>query len=390
MHEAYFYPLTSPQLSIWYTEQTYPGTSISNVAGTMRIKERADFDAMEKAINLSIKVNDGMRIRICRDKEGKPQQYIAPYEYKHIEYLDFSKAQNPIEMLYEWDKAATRKPFDIEDSDLFRFAMIKLAEADACFFVNIHHIIADAWSLTLLTNMVMDFYYKIVNGERLDISQDLYPSYISFIESEKQYHESNRFIKDSTFWSQQFYKTPELTVLKSRKSKSGRTVSKRKTYITPVKFIEKLKSYCAENSMSPYPLFLSALAAYINRVTGKYEEIKKHPKKGARILSVISMFRDVVPIVRSHHERIDGKGYPDGLSGDEVPFMSRVVSVADAFDAMMSDRRYRSKLDLESAISQLQGGAGTQFDAKVVEKFVSMLEDYQQMEAEIAYTFNNP
>jgi HD-GYP domain-containing protein (c-di-GMP phosphodiesterase class II) len=65
--------------------------------------------------------------------------------------------------------------------------------------------------------------------------------------------------------------------------------------------------------------------------------------------------------------------------------MSRVVSVADAFDAMMSDRRYRSKLDLESAISQLQGGAGTQFDAKVVEKFVSMLEDYQQMEVKCAY-----
>jgi putative nucleotidyltransferase with HDIG domain len=123
---------------------------------------------------------------------------------------------------------------------------------------------------------------------------------------------------------------------------------------------------------------------------GEYEEIKKHPKKGARILSVISMFRNVVPIVRSHHERIDGRGYPDGLSGDEVPFLARVVSVADAFDAMMSDRRYRSKLDLESAVNQLQGGAGTQFDAQVVEQFVSMLKDYQQMEAEIAYTFNNP
>jgi amino acid adenylation domain-containing protein len=299
MQEAYFYPLTSPQLSIWYTEQTYPGTSISNVAGTMRIKERADFDAMEKALNLSIKVNDGMRIRICRDKEGRPQQYIAPYEYKHIEYLDFSKAQNPIEMLYEWDKAATRKPFDMEDADLFRYGMIKLADNDACFFINIHHIIADAWSLTLLTNMVLDFYYKIVNGERLDISQNLYPSYTSFIESEKQYHESNRFIKDSTFWSQQFHKTPELTVLKSRKSKSGRTVSKRKTYITPLKFIEKLKSYCAEKNMSPYPLFLSALSAYIHRVTGKEDMIIGTPilnRLNQTDKNTIGMFISTVPL----------------------------------------------------------------------------------------------
>ena len=119
----------------------------------------------------------------------------------------------------------------------------------------------------------------------------------------------------------------------------------------------------------------------------EYDEIKKHPTKGARILSVISMFKDVVPIVRCHHERIDGKGYPDGLKGEQIPFLAKIVSVADAFDAMMSDRHYRSKLNLDAAINQLLGGSGTQFDSEVVSKFVGMLGEYAQMEKEIAYTF---
>lgn len=119
----------------------------------------------------------------------------------------------------------------------------------------------------------------------------------------------------------------------------------------------------------------------------EYNEIKKHPTKGARILSVISMFKNVVPIVKCHHERIDGKGYPDGLIGEQIPFPAKIVAVADAFDAMMSDRHYRSKLDLNAAINQLMVGSGTQFDSHVVSKFVNMLGDYKKMEKEIAYTY---
>ncbi|ADY57429.1 response regulator receiver modulated metal dependent phosphohydrolase [Syntrophobotulus glycolicus DSM 8271] len=92
----------------------------------------------------------------------------------------------------------------------------------------------------------------------------------------------------------------------------------------------------------------------------EYEEIKKHPLKGAHILSAISMFKEVVPIVKCHHERVDGKGYPEGLKKEEIPFLARIISVADAFDAMMSDRHYRSKLKFEEARAQLLQGAGTQ------------------------------
>lgn len=119
----------------------------------------------------------------------------------------------------------------------------------------------------------------------------------------------------------------------------------------------------------------------------EYDEIKRHPVRGARILSAISMFQDVVPLVKCHHERIDGKGYPEGLTGEEIPFMAKIISVADAFDAMISDRHYRSRLKFEEAKSQLLKGAGSQFDREIIERFVRELSNFEQMCKEIAHTY---
>ena len=107
----------------------------------------------------------------------------------------------------------------------------------------------------------------------------------------------------------------------------------------------------------------------------EYDEIKKHPLKGAHILSAISMFKDIVPLVKCHHERIDGKGYPEGLAGDEIPFLAKIISVADSFDAMTSDRTYRSKMLIEDTVTQLTRGAGTQFDKEIVDVFLKLLVD---------------
>ncbi len=119
----------------------------------------------------------------------------------------------------------------------------------------------------------------------------------------------------------------------------------------------------------------------------EFDEIKKHPLKGAHILSAVSMFKDIVPLVKSHHERIDGEGYPEKLKGEDIPFMARIIAVADAFDAMMSDRLYRSKLDISQAKKQLINGAGTQFDFFIVQRFLEVLKDYDSIAAEIAHTY---
>jgi HD-GYP domain-containing protein (c-di-GMP phosphodiesterase class II) len=107
----------------------------------------------------------------------------------------------------------------------------------------------------------------------------------------------------------------------------------------------------------------------------EYDIIKQHPMKGAHILSAVSMFEDAVPLVKCHHEWVDGSGYPLGLKSDEIPFLGRILSVADAFDAMTSTRHFRSKLNIENAKDQLIKGSGTQFDKTVVDLFIEVVVD---------------
>ena len=115
--------------------------------------------------------------------------------------------------------------------------------------------------------------------------------------------------------------------------------------------------------------------------------IKKHPAIGAKILSCMDMFCAVGGIVCAHHERYDGTGYPNGLKGEEIPLEARMITIADSFDAMMSDRHYRKKLSFEKAVSQLKEGKGSQFDAQLVEEFLKVLENYDAIVAELQWTY---
>ena len=99
----------------------------------------------------------------------------------------------------------------------------------------------------------------------------------------------------------------------------------------------------------------------------EFEKIKIHPVVGAEILSRVSFPYPVVPIVRSHHERWDGTGYPDGLKGEEIPLGARILTVVDCLDALVSDRQYRRALPLDKAMEEIAELAGKQFDPKVVE-----------------------
>ena len=97
----------------------------------------------------------------------------------------------------------------------------------------------------------------------------------------------------------------------------------------------------------------------------EYDRIKQHPSIGAGILHEIKQMRDVIPGVLSHHERVDGKGYPDGLTGDQIPLTGKIVQLADSFDAMTSRRTYRDAMSVEQALDQIEKGLGTQFDEKI-------------------------
>jgi len=106
----------------------------------------------------------------------------------------------------------------------------------------------------------------------------------------------------------------------------------------------------------------------------EYEIIKRHSSIGSNIIGHFNMWTEEEKIIKHHHERWDGRGYPDGLSGEEIPFLSRILSVADVYDALTSDRSYRKRLSDDVAIGMIRENSGSQFDPKIVDVFLKFYE----------------
>ena len=129
----------------------------------------------------------------------------------------------------------------------------------------------------------------------------------------------------------------------------------------------------------------------------EFDQMKKHPEIGARILQDVRQMKHVIPGVLYHHERYDGRGYPTGLAGTEIPLMGRIICLGDCFDAMTSNRTYRRALPIEVAMAEIQRCAGTQFDPVLAEAFLrttaegyrDLLSDHQQKSKKLLGMYEN-
>lgn len=110
----------------------------------------------------------------------------------------------------------------------------------------------------------------------------------------------------------------------------------------------------------------------------EYDDIKNHPTIGAHILNPAKIFNKIIPIVKHHHERFDGRGYPGSLSGENIPLHARIVAIADAFDAMTSDRSYRPRFTLFKALEEIDRCKGEQFDPKLATLFIETVKENKE------------
>ena len=110
----------------------------------------------------------------------------------------------------------------------------------------------------------------------------------------------------------------------------------------------------------------------------EFKIITEHPTFGAKIMSPVKEFREILPYMYHHHERFASGGYPDGVKGDSIPLAARIISVADAFDAMTSDRPYRTAMDVEKAVGEINRNSGVQFDPRIVKVFNQLYDEERE------------
>lgn len=119
-----------------------------------------------------------------------------------------------------------------------------------------------------------------------------------------------------------------------------------------------------------------AILRKAGNLSGEEEALmRRHPEIGARILGFVDEMKDVVPGVRHHHERFDGNGYPDKLEGRDIPLQARIIAIADAYDALTTDRPYKKAVDRDIALEKIRENSGSQFDESLVEKFCNTIKD---------------
>ena len=148
-----------------------------------------------------------------------------------------------------------------------------------------------------------------------------------------------------------------------------------KAYELPFESIENIKTASILHDIGKIGINDAILNKTSRLTNEEYNEIMRHPSIGAEIISKVDFLKDITTIVKHHHERYDGHGYPDGLVGDQIPIEACILTIADSYDAMTSDRPYRKALTAEEAFEELKRNSGTQFHPGLVEAFIRMMEN---------------
>ncbi len=258
------YSLTNPQKSIWFTNEFYKGTPIANVMGNVKIAQKIDFEALKQAINLYVQKNDSFRLKFVVQNDTV-MQYVDDFTEFDVDIVPV-ESEKDLKVL---ERAVCDTPFEPLNNFLFNFKIYKFPNGYGGFLINTHHLISDAWTAGLVVDEVMEHYEAIVNNH--DISYELNPSYIDYINSEKEYLASEKFQKDKEFWSEIFDTVPEIATipsLKSEKSNNLASSSKRKLFTIPKETISLINDFCKPRKASVFNFFMGVVSLYLSRVSG--------------------------------------------------------------------------------------------------------------------------
>lgn len=265
------YELTNPQKSIWLTEQYNSHSNLNNISGYLHIHEKVNFKALDMALNEYVRVNEATRMQITLEN-NIPVQYVKEYSYSSIPCIQLKSASN----LKDFNQEILERPFTLMDSPLYTLTMFQLEDGTGGFNATLHHLISDAWSMSLLISQIMDFYTKIISKQNMNIEMPLYTEYIF---SEQEYLASSKFQKDKEFWSAIFDTTPELLTVVQNKSinRQNDTKACRSSYTFEKDFYQKLSTFCQEYHCSMYTFLMAIYSIYLAKLNNSNYSIMGTP-----------------------------------------------------------------------------------------------------------------
>lgn len=296
--EHTYYSLTHAQKRIWYTEQFYPGTSLSNLGGFGKLKSTSiiDRDILVKAIDEVVRANEALRLQLVVDDEGEPRQYVSGYQPFHIQEFDLTSSGDTQQAL-SWGKTEIKRFMELYNSPLYRFAVFHLSDTESWFFVKLHHVIVDGISVVLVVNQIIDTYLELLTGtkERFDTES----SYVEYIRAEDEYVRSKRFQRDQAYWTEKFDSVPDAVSLKRVDSRRVSTRAARLSKVIPNATGFRIRQFCEEHKISELALFLALLDIYLYRVTGQSDVVVGTfvgNRTNAKEKQMLGMFVSTIPV----------------------------------------------------------------------------------------------
>ena len=322
--------LTRPQKLI-YDMERFAGGSINVICGCMLLPGASSEAELVAGVNRVFQLNDALRIRIS-EEDGQSSQQVIPYTEKNIEVLHFtSKAE-----LDFYAQKSAEEPFDFY-GDLCNIQVVILPDQYG-LLVKFHHIVGDAWTIALIGTQ----FNTIMNGKEPSAC-----SYCEYVESEKEYLESQRYENDRTFFLEQFKKCDEVTYLSEKQATSYNAT--RKTFVLDADKTQQIKDYATRSKSSAYALFMTALAIYMNRTNMNAEKFYLGTavlnRSGVREKRTMGMFVNTVPMLI---ELKNGNSFAENLAamGKTIfsAFRHQKFNYGDVLSAIRKEYSFSEKL----------------------------------------------
>ncbi len=351
--------LTNSQKSIWVTEEYYKGSSINTICGTATIKEKVEFEKLKEAMEIVYKKHDNFKLRL-KIKDGEVKQVLSDEPIK-IDIINVADQKE----LEKVRKKIIQKPFVLENSELFNFYIIKFNNGEGAFIINIHHIIADAWTLALSCNEIIKTYSELKQNQKIE-TEAIY-SYIDYIKSEEQYLKSEKFEKDKKYWEEKFQTIPEVATIPGSKTNCDESnpAGERKLFKLDEKFVEEIKQYCKYNNISLYNFFMGIYAIYIGEISNLDEFVIGTPilnRTNFKEKNAPGMFINMTPFKINLKQEDDFKTFIKNIAIDSMNMLKHQKYSYQCFLENLREKNknipnlYNILLSYQITNAQMSGG----------------------------------